>query len=123
MAKMKPENVPEFIRENPGYGKGELSTMEDYKMLTEQCDELYALMAKRRAACTKTLLDYYNPRRKWRLKPHHKARVKYCRKIVKLRNPYIWCKKKCPNQNTELTAERRRLNAFANWTDGWLITE
>ena len=66
-----------------------------------QCRELYDLMARRRAACTKLLLDYYNPKRKWKLKAYHKARMKYCRKVVKLRNPFVWCKKNCHDQFCE----------------------
>ena len=96
LSKIDPKNIDKFIKDSKNEGKWKIiSTYADYKMLKDQCDDLYALMAKRRAACTKTLLDYYNPRRKWVLKPHHKARIKYCRKIVKLRNPYTACSKKC----------------------------
>lgn len=64
-------------------------------MIKYQCNELTKLMKRRRSACTKSLLEIFNPKRKWKLKPHHQARLKYCRKIVKLRNPYVWCKKNC----------------------------
>ena len=57
-------------------------------MIKYQCNELTKLMKRRRSACTKSLLEIFNPKRKWKLKPHHQARLKYCRKIVKLRNPY-----------------------------------
>ena len=57
-------------------------------MIKTQCDDLTKLMKRRRSACTKSLLEIFNPKRKWKLKPHHQARLKYCRKIVKLRNPY-----------------------------------
>lgn len=84
LQKMKPENVPSFLVTVPFFSSGYLSTFPTYSMLIDQCSELYTLMQRRRKACTKSLLEIYNPKRKWKLKPHHKARVKYCRKIVKL---------------------------------------
>ena len=86
-----------FIINNPSFGKGYLSTYKDYNLIVTHCEEFYDLMRRRRAACTKSLLEIYNPRRKWQLKPHHKARKKYCSKITKLKNPYTWCTKKCGN--------------------------
>ena len=97
VAKIVPENVPEFIINNPTFGKGYLSTYKDYNMIVVHCEELQELMRRRRASCTKSLLEIYNPRRKWKLKPHHKARMNYCKKITKLKDPYTWCKKKCGN--------------------------
>jgi len=87
--------------------------------LDGKCDELKNLMARRRSACTKSLLEIYNPRRKWKLKPHHKARKKYCSKIVKLRNPYTWCTKKC-SKNPRGDACRRKKNQCTCKLNRWL---
>jgi len=87
--------------------------------LDGKCDELKNLMARRRSACTKSLLEIYNPRRKWKLKPHHKARKKYCVKIVKLRNPYTWCVKKC-SKNKQGDACRRKKNQCTCKLNRWL---
>lgn len=110
--KIKPENMIAFC-------DWHLSPSAVCSMVKSQCDQLNSLMKRRRLACTKTLLEIFNPRRKWRLKPDHKARMKYCRKIVKLRNPYTWCKKKCPeNQRGDVC--RQKKNQCTCKLDKWL---
>ena len=63
LAELNPEHIPTPI----------ISTYTAYAVLSAHCEEIYILMQRRRQACTKSLLEAYNPRRKWKLKAHHKA--------------------------------------------------
>ena len=116
--KTKPENVNNFCDKH-------LSPLQTTSskitcaMIKSQCDELTSLMKRRRAACTKSLLEIFNPRRKWRLKPQHKARKKYCSKIVKLRNPFTWCKKNCA-KNDRGNSCRQKKNQCTCKLNKWL---
>lgn len=87
MSKIRPENRP-----RPG-----MPGWTQWSEMMGKCAELNGVMSKRRTACINFLMKIvYNPLRDYDLKPFEKTRHKYCYDITKLRNPWLWCEKKCP---------------------------
>jgi hypothetical protein len=86
MSKIRPSSRPKAGQ--PGW--------KQWSEMMDKCKELNGVMEKRKAACHNFLMKVvYNPGREYDLKPQEKTRHKYCTDITKLRNPWIWCRKKC----------------------------
>lgn len=88
MSKIRPQSRPKAGQ--PGW--------KQWSEMMDKCAELNGVMNKRKAACHNFLMKIvYNPNREYQLKPMEQTRQKYCFDITKLRNPWMWCEKKCIN--------------------------
>jgi len=105
MSKIKPSNRPRAGE--PGY--------TIWKEMMDKCGELNSVMDKRKAACHNFLMKVvYNPKREYELKPVELTRQKYCHDITKLRNPWLFCEKRCPRGRKGKFCNKKKIQCNNN---------
>jgi len=86
-----------------------------------QCKQLNTIMAARREACTKFMLNtVYNPDRTQDLRPMQASRRDYCRDITRVKDPFVNCKRKCPNTKGGIRCNKAKKACdikLAEWKD------